>query len=102
VEHIPLRTEEYVETRDYQELGEVGLLYIDGDHSYEHVRFDYEAFGPKLGPDAFVLFHDAVETWQGEGLRHEVWKLLNELREVDKLVISLWPGLAVVGRDFSS
>ena len=36
----------------------IDFLFIDGDHSYESVRMDVEAWFPKLNPGALVLFHD--------------------------------------------
>ena len=36
----------------------IDFLFIDGDHTYEGVRLDVEAWFPKLNPGALVLFHD--------------------------------------------
>ena len=59
IRHECLTTQEFVASPAYGELGsEVGLLFIDGYHSSEQVKFDYEAFRSKLAPDALVLFHD--------------------------------------------
>lgn len=38
----------------------IDLLFIDGDHSYEGVKFDFDAFKQWLTPDALVLFHDSA------------------------------------------
>jgi predicted O-methyltransferase YrrM len=42
----------------------VDLLFIDGDHSYEGVKSDFEGFRPWLAPGALVVFHDT--TWGSE------------------------------------
>ena len=60
VEHFPLTTQEFVETEHYQNLGEVGLLFIDGYHSQEQARFDYEAFKPLLASRGIAVFHDSM------------------------------------------
>jgi predicted O-methyltransferase YrrM len=37
----------------------IGLLWIDGDHTLEGVRRDFEAWEPFLRPGGVVAFHDA-------------------------------------------
>ncbi|CAG0932002.1 hypothetical protein PLCT1_01947 [Planctomycetaceae bacterium] len=42
------------------------LLFIDGDHTYEGVRQDYEMYGPMVRSGGMVAFHDIVHThWPG-------------------------------------
>ena len=36
----------------------IGLLFIDGDHSYDGCRADIRSWLPKLEPGAYVAFHD--------------------------------------------
>lgn len=36
------------------------LVFLDGDHSYEGVRADYEHWAPHVRPGGRLLFHDAV------------------------------------------
>jgi len=36
------------------------FLFIDGDHSYEGVRSDYEMYGPLVRPGGIIAFHDIV------------------------------------------
>ena len=42
--------------------GELQLLFIDGDHSYEGAKADFDRWGAFVAPGGHVLFHDAVDT----------------------------------------
>lgn len=62
IDHHRMTTQEFVESPAWKELGEVGILFVDGYHSEEQARFDHEAFTTQLGDEGYTLFHDSVRT----------------------------------------
>jgi len=56
--------------------GSVDLLHIDGLHTYDAVRRDFESWRPKLSDRSIVLFHN-TNGRQGD---FGVWRLWEELR----------------------
>jgi len=61
------KVENYVEIiRDYSSNAAknwtlpIDLLFIDGDHSYEGVKSDWELYAPHVTPFGIVVFHDTA------------------------------------------
>ena len=55
----------------------IDLLHIDGLHTYEAVKRDYEQWYPKVKPGGIILFHDVVCRQKGFG----VWKFWDGIKD---------------------
>jgi predicted O-methyltransferase YrrM len=43
----------------------IGMLWIDGDHSYRAVREDFDDWFPRLATGGWYAMHDTVNAWYG-------------------------------------
>jgi len=66
----------------------IDILFIDGDHGYEQVKFDYDMFSPFVKEGGFVILHD-TGFWAGPK------ELASEVDGVRKLIFLKNPGLTV-------
>jgi predicted O-methyltransferase YrrM len=60
VRHFLMTTQEFVQSHAYRSLDGLGMVFIDGYHSEEQARFDYESFACLLEPNGVILLHDTA------------------------------------------
>lgn len=71
-----------------------GYIYLDGNHSYDGARYDFEQAVGIAAPGAFIVLHDVCVEQPGFGVNY----LFAELDESSyhKVLIPAWPGLGIV------
>jgi predicted O-methyltransferase YrrM len=47
--------------KDFFEDKPLDYLFIDGDHTYDGVKQDFEMYSPMVRPGGIIVFHDIVE-----------------------------------------
>jgi predicted O-methyltransferase YrrM len=93
VRHFLMTTQQFVTCEAYRSLGPVGIVFVDGYHSEEQARFDYEAFQGRLAPDGVVLFHDSVRSrispvyGPGRAYEHRVKWFIDTLKQDARLQV---------------
>lgn len=91
IRHFQMTTQQFVASPDFHALAAVGLLFIDGMHTAEQARFDYESFAPRLSAEGIVLFHDSVRIRESRiygtdrPYEHRVKDFIDDLRRDARL-----------------
>jgi predicted O-methyltransferase YrrM len=80
----------------------IDLFFIDGDHSYEGVKADFELFRPFLRPTALIVFHDTMWEYLRDNEYYRasmgVPQYLSELKDQGYHTVTLpcVPGLTIL------
>lgn len=80
----------------------IDLLFIDGDHSYEGVKSDWEGFSRHIKPFGLVVFHDTTWAYHTDHPSYRsdlgVHKFLDELRHQGYPIVTIdqYCGLSIV------
>jgi predicted O-methyltransferase YrrM len=107
VDHHCATTQQFVDSPAWHELGEVGILLVDGFHSEEQARYDHNAFTPLLAARSYVLFHDSVRErvsriyGDDRPYQHTVKRYMDSLRSDSNwevLELPFGDGLCIVRR----
>ena len=69
--------------------GSLDLLFIDGDHSYEGVKADWDAYNRFLKPGAIVVFHDCG--W-AEGVKRVIREDVEPIASSSGSLPNMWWG----------
>jgi len=75
------------------------FIFIDGDHSYEGVKKDFEMYSPLIKPGGYIAFHDINSTDHPNQSNYGVSKFWNELKSEHKFEFnskSFFMGIGVV------
>ncbi|QIF05177.1 TylF/MycF/NovP-related O-methyltransferase [Roseimicrobium sp. ORNL1] len=88
----------FADALSHFEDGSIDLLHIDGQHYYEDVKQDFEAWLPKLSRRAVVLFHDTQVRERGFAV-YKFWAEVEHLHPSLEFYHGYGLGVLAVGRE---
>lgn len=76
----------------------IDFLFIDGDHTYEGVKQDYEMYSHLVNEGGYIAFHDINDTERHRERNVYVGKFWNELKghTIEFNANSDWAGIGVI------
>jgi predicted O-methyltransferase YrrM len=76
----------------YNDFDKIDFLFIDGDHSIEGCKSDFNLYAPKIVPGGFIAFHDFYEQRDELGPTYVIKNLILKSNDFKfyQLYDSLW------------
>ncbi len=79
------------------------VLFIDGDHTYEGVKQDFENFSPFVRRNGIIAFHDIVEHLPESNCKvSQFWNDIKDNYEYKELITrnnENWAGIGIITKD---
>lgn len=85
-----------------ERLGGIDWLFIDGDHTYDGVKFDFETYGPMVPPGGVIALHDIYPSQGDASIEvHRLWREIVQAGYVTRELVceqtpSVWGGIGLV------
>lgn len=74
------------------------FLLIDGDHSYEGVKRDFELYSPLVAPTGLIALHDILENRHDPEIDvHRFWQELRQTHRTEEILAPGNPGVFGIG-----
>lgn len=83
---------------------ELDVLFIDGDHSYEGVKMDFENFSPFVRKNGLIAFHDIVEHPPESNCEvSQFWNEIKQKHDYQEFISKPndnWAGIGIIYKSF--
>jgi predicted O-methyltransferase YrrM len=79
-------------------VGSLDFLFIDGDHTYEGVKNDFEMYAPLVRSGGLIALHDIGESESPESKAHVLWREIRDRYRHEEFVTppTGWGGIGVL------
>lgn len=69
----------------------IGILFIDGNHEFKQVQFDYRTFSPFVIKNGLIIFHDtSTSKYSGPS------EVVDEIKGLMKISSGQYPGITII------